>query len=330
MGGWASDKTQETIITPKIVQTTIHIIKAFETKFNEWSGHYIQFVAPVGSAAYYIKDLNTDAKYGDIDYLVEFPYIKGKFKSKRDHENATLRFYKQKLMEFIQTDIVDNIEVADSLKSNGNFLIFRLPNNKFIQVDIVATTPKYTNWNIGRFTPEYGMKGVIIGSLYTALNELYNINIGDRGLTLRWQHGKLVSGKIRKDVKIETISTIYEQYWFDLIVWMARHRGTGIIQKPMTSAVGVSSSKPTLSSIMKGLAGFLGTLEKNNLLNNDIFPESTSKEIIKKIYTRYIEILNNILKNPKYDKAINQNKIELIKHDIARGKWYANDYLFRR
>ena len=67
-GGWASAKTQETIVTPKVLDQVVKFLKTtVEPQMNRWLSDRgiptITFGRPVGSGTYYQRHLKFCNKY---------------------------------------------------------------------------------------------------------------------------------------------------------------------------------------------------------------------------------------------------------------------------
>lgn len=333
MGGWATTKTQKTILNPGLIPELITVIKEFERKFNASLINIpgIKFIKPLGSSAHYKEDIQhaPDYVYGDIDYLVSFPLFRRGYDTKREQENQSISFYKKKMIEFIKTcDNIDN----DTLKGNGNYLIFKLSDDRYVQIDILATTPDYVDWCLGRFTPERGLKGLSYGYLYSAFNEIYKINISDRGVLVRLKDDKLVTGKLRKGVDIKTITTDYGNFWMDTLKWckyrIDPERTMLFTHHKILLYPGVKEVRPVqFKDIIMGMKGFIVSLELNGLLENEMFPEPTAKGMIDLIRYKYLDIMDSLLDDPKYEKAESDELLKNVSKHIQRAKNIVNEYL---
>lgn len=324
MGGWESTKTQDTILNTKlIISKVIPLISRFEFDFNNFLCNTykylnkIKFISPVGSTSYcFLDDIeNKNITYGDIDYLVEFPfldyrhptYIKNPSTNIHDLRNKSIKIYKDIIIVFIETIKPHYIDLVDSIKSKGNFLIFKITPNQYVQVDIISTTPDTIEWAKGRFTPERGLKGFTMGMIYSSINNLFHINIGDRGTTVKIKDGKLVSGKYRKNIKHLVISKNYRTFWKDIFEWTCLQKNDlsqGYFIDPLLKKYpGLDPNNPKIIEQVKGLLGLIKSLDINGLLGNDIFPYKDSEEMIKVIKEECFNIIDKGRNNTKFLKA---------------------------
>ena len=318
MGGWASEITQKTILNPKLVKETYDLIKLFESYLQSNYNLNIEFIRMLGSTYYFEKDIkeNPNKIYGDIDFLVKVPYLpKEDNEETRDHENKSIKHYKNLLHESIQND--KEIESVNE----GTSLIFNV-NGKYVQVDLMYTLEPYVNWCSLRYVPEYGHKGFVNTYLYSAFYNLYNIMIGERGVVVRFKNNKIVSSYHRKNVKIETISINPSTFFYDIVKYFCKLNKKHINWFGINSKFGLDPNLITTKELVKGFFGLADMLESNGLLDNDVFPDKTADDMKFRLKTEYRRILLEILDKPKFKKAKSKlafESIEKYKKDIAYG-----------
>lgn len=326
MGGWNTVITQNTILTPNVVEDAIFKFEHYLKLYNSWlilnHHHPIREIGPMGSSYYFKEDKKNNLYriYGDIDYLVVFPELyKDTNESHRDHENRILKFYKNKFKEFFEVYPHEWINIIEDKYAIIN------AEEGFIQIDILTSLPKYSDWMSKRYIPPKNLKGVVLGSLFSAINQTYNIMIGDRGVVIRIQNGHLVARK-RKNVDIITIAMNYNEFWADMFYWFGEYiLGNKISYDNyfLENYKGILIGDNMLEQACFGLVGFCQSLEKKGMLGHKFFPEKTSIDMLNKILNKYLEITRKQENHPKFEKAKTYKAIQsakIFKQNIKIGQ----------
>jgi len=338
MGGWNTTITQDTNLTPRVVQQAIGEFLHFMDKFSDWledAGHKrIRMIGPMGSTYYCFKDdlKNNPSKiYGDVDYLVCFPYI-GKWENieYRDYENKCIKFHKDKLQEFYKNkpqNLVGNSIIREEvLDVQDKYVVVQTAEGP-VQIDLLVALPDYSEWMEHRYVPPKNLKGVVLGSLFSALNHTYSIMIGDRGVVIRIQDGKLVQRK-RKNVDIRTITLDYSELWVDMFFYFAGYilkDGVQLENYYLEKYRGINTKNNNniLEDACFGMVGFFQALESVGALGNDIFPEKTANECLKRISDEYMDVTWKQMNHPKFEKAKTykaKSSAEKFKEDVKIGR----------
>lgn len=266
-GGNKSPKTRGVVLTPELVKKTVAVYERVIADWSEWlvsqGEEPVRALRPVGSVSYYEKDLEEKpgTVYGDIDYLVELP-LPGEFEDdteKRKNQNAQKRKYTQLFVDYLNSGATPpEVDVKETLKGNVMLVILELGNGVFVQADTVTTFPDYGEWIGSRYTPERGIKGYAMGHLYTSLGDYFPLSIGTEGVIARTQDGRLVTGKVRKGVTIQTISTDPRNFLIDIAKYFA---GEGVKVHPiLRQASGVDPESVSIESLARGIKGLALTL----------------------------------------------------------------------
>lgn len=324
--------TQQTLLTPDLVARTVPVVKRFERDFNEWykDKEDIEFVAPLGSAAYYKEDMldNKDTVYGDIDFLMKFPLIGGDFPNEHDRANKSILSYRKAMNAFMEQEKPEYLHQD----SSGDGLVLFVEGD-VVQVDLLTTPSRFVEWNKWRYTPQRGIKGFAMGNLYSSLNRLYNINVGHRGLLIRLKDGKVVSHRLRKDVAYATVSNDYSNFWDHLLSWLGGFMDKDDPVRTVTSKIypGMNVEEILISDLVWGMVGFFSTLEDNGMLGNEVFPEKTAQMCLDRIKKEYNSMMDNRMNSPQYDKATggktSQILLNAVKRDVKRGKEIVNSLI---
>jgi len=317
-GGIKSAKT-DARLTPEIVIRAIDVYNRVIADFNSWLNGMgempIRSIKPVGSVSYAQRDLQDkeDVIYGDVDYLVEFPMptsTEGNYTEIRKVENLTKRKYRNLFAKFlISSDVTPEIDTEETLKDGGDPLMVILEAHPgiLVQVDTVVTFPDYSDWMSARYTPQRGLKGYTMGKLYKALGDFFPVTIGTEGIIARTRDGKLVSGRVRKNVELELVSKNPKTFLIDLAKYITGNSETPI--HPDLSSHGGMTGEITLRKLAQGIRGFALTME--------IAGAMSAKDMLDKIATNYEEGLEE--HRIRTTKRI-ENKISQLQDDSQQVK----------
>jgi len=248
-------------------------IKVYENLLGQWNSYLestghdpVKPIKPVGSVSYYSQDAadRPSAEYGDIDYLVELPVTHREGddeKVRRQSENAAKREYEQLFVDFLNSARPAEVDIELTLKpgSSPYMVIVTLPGGELVQVDTVTTYPRYAEWMKGRYTPERGVKGYLIGNIYKSLGDHLVMSVGTQGVAIKSREGKRVPAKFQKDVKIENVSTDIGNFLVDIAAYLM---GDTLDPHPLlVGNPGVDKDNVDMRSLVKGIKGLALTLE---------------------------------------------------------------------
>lgn len=276
----APELTAATRLSPQLVQQAVEIYKQIIADWNEYleaiGQEPVVAVRPVGSTAYYLQDIeeNEDVIYGDLDYLIQFPFDQdqtGPSMSDTDRkkiENQTQRNYESYLEGWLKQSPPSSVAVDATLKSSPTILIVQLPGGEYVQVDMIVTWPKYSEWMKGRYTPQRGVKGYTLGNLYGALGDVLVLSIGKEGVLMRTQQGKRVPGRIRKDIVVKNISTDPSNFLVDIVRELVGKDAE--IDPALKKFPGVNPDNVKISHVAQGVKGLLDTLIHHGIAQQDI------------------------------------------------------------
>jgi hypothetical protein len=285
-GGWASASTQDTIITPQTIADAIPVMQQFQDSLNKHLTsdglQPIKIGNPVGSGTYYKRDLvnNPDKEYGDID--VQFIMPRGDGGS----TNQVQGTYFESIKEFCRMN-------ANFETDNGKNVIFQIGPD-FIQVDLVAIFDDRVEFTKA-LAPEHGTKGVLSGSLYSALAQALDISISDAGIQGKTVDGKLVSYRKAKGTTLNLISSDHKNWAVDIAKFFGAKKASPILkQYPGTK------DEVRIQDIVNSFKGIAQTLEMNGVLPAKY---SSAAELLQEIKAIYLGKISAIAGSSKFDKA---------------------------
>ena len=278
MGGLLSPElTSGTKLTPSVVSQAnkvyLQAISAWNKSLSSQGLEPVQPIKAVGSTSYFEQD-NTeqpdelervygtsDVVYGDVDYLVQFPFssdFSGNETERRREENRVKREYGQLMQEFFESpNSPTEVKAVTS-----PMLVVELPSGEHVQVDAIITFPKYSNWMKSRYSSERGLKGYITGNLYAALGDSLVLTIGTEGVLARTRDGERVTSRIRKDVIINSVSIDPRNFLMDIAGYIIGSDDFEV-SPTLQRYSGWDEDAVRISDIGKGIVGLAETLEAN-------------------------------------------------------------------
>lgn len=328
-GGWVSTLTQNTKLTPKVIQECVVLYEKFIKDFNRFlttkNLAEVQAGKPVGSGAYYKRDIeeNPDKEYGDVDIMFYIPRIEG------TTENKNKDIYAKEIVEFLKGN--ENIKTE-----NGQNLIFKLKNGGYAQIDLVNAFFENKDWAAARMTPERGVKGAIGGYLYSSLAEVLNLSINTSGIQVKIKNDQPVKFTSSKVDKIDTITRDISTFGIDICKYYYE-----AITKKDAKSMKISGSlkknpglnpedvkNKDLASVVKGIGD---TLEANSLFGKSSLSNiKNSEDFINKVAKTYYDKMTEAINSPKFDKAEGpegKRKAEEAKNKLKDGLKQVLQYL---
>ena len=290
-GGWASTKTQNTKLTPGLLQRVVsYLTNQIEPSLNRWLESNgvspIKFGKPVGSGTYYQRHLQTQPEkvYGDIDIQFIIPRLQDK------STNENRKFYYDLIKQY--GDSSNQFETE-----NGKNIIVNIGNDDYVQIDLVSLFSDLVDWS-SILTPPEGVKGVLSASLYSALAEALNISISDLGIQVKKAGGKIVPFSKQKDVELLNITTNKKQWAIDLVKFF----GCNNIDPILKRYPGMSD-EITIDQLVGSIVGIARTLELNNKLSVSGINYDTAAGLISSIKNIYLGKIDKVINSSKFDKA---------------------------
>ncbi len=275
-GGWASTLTQDTHITPALVDVVVQSLPAFEQALNAFLKTKdlapVKIGTPVGSTTYYKRDLaqNPQREYGDIDVNFFVPRLPDM------SDNANEQTYSAAIKEFCDSN-------PNYSTSNGTNVIIKV-GDEYVQIDFVTAYYENEQWSRA-LGPEYNVKGVLSASLYSSLAEALNLSFGGRGVQVKLQNGVPVSFRQTKDTELKTVTNNPDTWAVDIATFL----GASTISARLAKYPGMGDEIKTSNTInsIVGIAESLG-----------------QPELIEQVKAIYISKINKAINSSKFDKAV--------------------------
>jgi len=286
MGGWASTKTQNTKLTPEIIRQSLSILKQFESSFNRYLRlnqiETIKISSPVGSGAYYLRDLEShpEKEYGDIDVHMIIPRIVGL----SSHQNK----------EFFYTKIAEFCKTTNRFESHGKGVFLALGDCKFVQVDLIAIFSEHAQW-AQVLTPEYGTKGVLCSTLYTSLAETLMMSFSEEGVRAKIKDGQRVPFNIRSGTTTHTVTIDPRQWGIDIVKYL----NGNTISTRLNNYPGMKS-EIQVTDIVETIKGIAESLEMSRQLPTKFL---TKEDFLESVKNNYLARIESRIQSSKFDKA---------------------------
>ena len=303
-GGWASAATQNTVITPHVIEEAINVLDHFEREFNAWQAENeldveMRMGKPVGSGTYYKRDLVADPtrEYGDVDVVCYIHSREGVGAARRTSE------YADAVKSFADSHTEYNT-------SNGTNVIMDTSAGP-IQVDLIYTYNEHADW-ARALAPEYQVKGVISTSLMSSVAEVLNMSFGIQGVQVKTRGGRPVSFRQSKDTQLSTVSIDPHNWGGDMYSYYYQlAKGTKPTVPGNLAQHGGLKDEQRLSDIVKTIHALAKDFETAGLFGTGALDYiADSQDFMQKISRVYAEKLDKVINSSKFDKAASPGAVE--------------------
>jgi len=302
-GGWDTTKTQSTELKPAVVRAALGVVDQFVKDFNNYTSPQgipaIQRGKPTGSTAYYEEDEieNPDNIYGDIDLQMIAPIKQGT-------TNAQFTTYWNDLADkFAKSGKVNYIDTTESKPGHP---IIQVGRDQYVQVDFMWHPGELAEWGAARVTPERGVKGLLMGNMFSVLGELLDMSIQHAGVQLKVVDNQHVPFSKQKGAQVVTISINPKTFVYDIFVYEAKQLG---VPQPQVDQLlqqfpGNDTSNVKISNLVNAVKGFAYSVEMNDMFGKGDFANySNANDFLTKFLARYEEKAQIDIAGKKRDKA---------------------------
>lgn len=315
-GGWATTKTQDTVIKPKIIADSVKKLNAIGSDFAKHCQSIelppLEFSKPIGSGTWYEDDINSqpDKVYGDVDFMVSCPVLELTGKDRRADEIATVKLYNKELLNFLEKQnyaFIDLKETKSVSSDSALKLIMAVTTAEgegWIQVDMIVTHTDYKEWAIFRMTPIRNVKGFVLGNLYSSFGEVLEISIQPRGVRAKFAGTSMVSYSKRAGVEEKLLTANINTFMNDIAKFFWEQSGTEKPYEPsasLSSWKGINPSNPTFEDLCTGIKAVAETLEKLGEFGT-VLKYRSAKDLLEAVKARYIEKMETAASATKLDK----------------------------
>lgn len=316
-GGWATTKTQATVIKPKIIADSVKKLTAVGSDFAKHCQSIelpiLEFLKPIGSGTWYEEDIESqpDKVYGDVDFMVAYPVLELTGKDRRADEIATVKLYNKELLNFLEKqnyaflDMKETNAVSTDTTLKLIMAVATPEGEGWIQVDMIVTHTDYKEWAIFRMTPIRNAKGFVLGNLYSSFGEVLEISIMHRGVRAKFSASGMVSFSKRAGVEEKLLSANITTFMNDIAEFFWKQSGTDKPYEPsasLSSWKGINANNPTFEDLCDGIRAVAETLEKLGEFGT-VIKYKNAKDLLEAVKARYTEKMERDANSSKFDKA---------------------------
>lgn len=305
-GGWDNIVTQDTVISPSVVQRALQASGSLVAGFNRWLEQQnlppVEVGKPLGSSAYHDTDPD-DTVYGDIDLQLIVPELD-------ELENMTpvqvQGFWIKLLSEFIAHS---GAEVHP--QSAPGHPTLNVGDNKWVQVDFIIHPRSTAEWGRWRATPHRGVKGLLTGNLFSALGQALNYSIQHQGVVAKVRDGQRLSYiRTRRDYELETVTTNISTWLWDIFAREYQDIRGGDprdarVDPALMANPGLDVNQGTnIPQLVEGIKGLARSFEANGLPGQgNLSQYESAQQFLSTVVDIYIAKAQKNIDSPKRDKA---------------------------
>jgi hypothetical protein len=316
-GGWATSKTQSTIIRPKIIKDCVQKTKQLESDFNKYLKEIglppLDFIKPVGSGTWYEEDIESqpDKVYGDVDFSVSYPVLQDTGKTEREMEIESTKIYNKELLSFLENNKPGFIDVDETRAvSNPNsiklIMMVETPEGEgWIQVDFIVTHNSYKEWSIFRLTPIRNVKGFVLGNLYSSFGEVLELSIQPRGVRAKIKDGEVIGYSKKTGAEDRLITSDVNRFMNDIakFIWKNTNPDKPYKEsKSLENWQGMDRNNPRFEDMCSGIKAVADTLDQLGEFGTTI-KYNGKGQFLEAVKKRYIEKMETAAQSSKFDKA---------------------------
>jgi hypothetical protein len=330
-GGWTDTITQQTKLTPNVVRAALGTTQTFINGFNRYLerddlGGPVRMGPPTGSSAYYNVD-DPGKEYGDIDLSMIAP----------DEEGMTVNQlsakYNRLMDQFISDQKPDVIH--NQGKPAGGHPIFNIGDDAKVQIDMLWTGAKMSDWSRWRVTPERGVKGLVYGNMYSSLGEVLGMSIQLAGVQLKTINDSPVPFSNRKGTELHTLSTDISTFGVDILKAVYKQVNGTLdnitIDPVLLRNPGLKKQEVKISDLALTIKGLASSFTLNDLYGKFILANYNTEQELLAAFLTQINKKADVARNaPKFNKASTPaelDRVKSIQDQISKGMLIVNSAL---
>jgi hypothetical protein len=302
-GGWDTKATQGTVIRPSTVKVALSVMQKLVNGLNNYLKEKnippIKIGAPTGSSAYHDVDDETKI-YGDIDLQIVVPEIEQT--AGKTNTQAQNIWYKL-IDDYIKAAKPNYIHQD----SGPGHPIVSIGKDQWVQIDLMPHPEKLATWGRYRVTPERGIKGLLMGNMFSVLGELLAMSIQHAGVQFKVRDKvKQPFVTTRKDYELITLSTNIETFVKDIFDHEAELQGIEdpVIDPMLSQYQGTDPKNIKIANLVNAVMGLAKSFEVNGMYGKgDLTNFSNSSDFITAFKNRYTEKAMIDIQGAKRNKA---------------------------
>lgn len=303
-GGWDTTATQGTVINPSTVKTALATVEKLISGFNQHLKDKdippVRIGAPTGSSAYHDVDPE-DKIYGDIDLQIVVPETE----ELADKTTSQIQGYWHRMIdEYIKNNNLDYIHP----ESTPGHPIVSIGGDKWVQVDLMPHPERLEKWGRYRVTPERGVKGLLMGNMFSVLGELLKMSIQHSGVQFKVRDRvKQPYATTRKNYELVTLSTDIENFVMDIFQHQAEQAGVDDpkIDPLLKANPGVDTEEVKIQRMVNAVKGLAKSFAANDMYGSgDLADYSSEEDFVNRFKQIYTQKAEKDINAAKRDKAV--------------------------
>jgi len=307
-GGWDTTATQSTVIRPSTVKKAISVahklIDGFNAELDSKNIPRVRIGAPLGSSAYHEVDPE-DKIYGDIDLQLVVPELP---ENEKLTSSQVQSFWWKLLEEYVKGANLDFVH-ADSEPGHP---ILKIGDDQFVQVDMIIHPESLERWGRSRATPERGVKGLLMGNMFSTLGSILDMSIQHAGAQYKLgikDKARKPYSTTRRDFNVVTVTTDPENFVKDIFeheysLITGKDPSTANVDNLLLQNPGVNVDNIKVLTLVKAVKGLAASFEKNKLYGKGALAQfSSANDFLSKFMEVYQEKAEKDIASAKRDKA---------------------------
>jgi len=281
-GGWDTVATQSTVIRPSIVKKALKVANVLVDGFNSYLEEKdipkVRIGSPLGSSSYHEVDPE-DKIYGDIDLQLVVPELP---ENEKLTPSQVQSYWWKLLEEYIKNS---NLEFVHEDSEPGH-PILKVEENQWVQVDMIIHPKSLETWGRYRTTPERGVKGLLMGNMFSTLGSLLDMSIQHAGAQYKLgtkDKARKPYSTTRKDYDLITVTINPETFVKDIFdheynLIYGKNPTAAKIDKALLQNPGVNINDVKIATLVKAIKGLAASFEMNDMYGKASLSKYNSPE----------------------------------------------------
>jgi len=319
-GGWDTAATQSTVIRPSTVKKALDIAKTLIDGFNSFLDEkgipHVRIGTPLGSSTYHEVDPE-DKIYGDIDLQLVVPELP-------EHNKLTVsqvQGYWGGLLKEYTTQA--NLDFVHKDSESGH-PILKIGEDQWVQVDMIIHQESLERWGRYRATPERGVKGLLMGNMFSTLGSLLDMSIQHAGAQYKLgtkDQTRKPYATTRKDYEMVTVTSDPENFVKNIFDHeyqqiTGKDPRTARVDKALLQNPGVDVENIKVATLVKAVKGLAVSFAMNNMYGKGSLAKYNSLEQFLSEFMRVYEgKAEKDINSAKRDKATTPEAIARAESD---------------
>ena len=319
-GGWDTIATQSTVIRPSTVKKALNVanqlIDGFNQELDNKNIPRVRIGSPLGSSAYHEVDPE-DKIYGDIDLQLVVPELP---ENEKLTSSQVQSFWWKLLEDYVKGANLDFVHPD----SEPGHPIIQIGDDQWVQVDMIIHPESLERWGRYRATPERGVKGLLMGNMFSTLGSLIDMSIQHAGAQYKRgtkDQARKPYATTRKDFDIVTVTENPDTFVKDIFdheyqLITGKDPRTAKVDKALLQNPGVNINQVKVATLVNAVKGLAKSFEMNGMYGKGSLAKYSSPEdFISNFLSVYEGKADKDINSAKRDKATTPEAIARAESD---------------